>query len=533
MRKLHLTRASVAALLAFTLGAAPPLGAQQQPSPGVRTTAAGYTVDFRDTDLRVVVTALAELAGVNVTYGSLPSTPVTIRSSTPLSRAEVRGFLDNVVRSNGLRMVQDGSLTRIEAIPPPAPQPMTPQPAFSGGAAAQSGDAQLFVLRLRHAQADAVAGTLRELFGLGQRQPSSGVFGDAASPLSRELRSQRVPPVTDPANPTIASAASAPQPNLTVLSGQVRGNVQIVPDALTNSLLIRSSTSDYQTIAQAVQLLDERPLQVMIEVLIVEVRRDKNLSLGLDVSVPNQPEPRTGTTIGGHLVDSTPGNILVNLMNVGGVDATVIIHALASSGQATIVSRPIIIAQNNQQARILVGDQRPFVQISRSLPTDGGARDEVVQYRDVGTQLTIRPTINQDGFVTLTLLQEVSTATAESQFGAPIISTREAETVLLVQDRHTTVIGGLMGQEHTTTRSGIPGLKDIPLLGGLFRSTRNTTANTELFLLLTPHVLRTDDDVDEAARAVQEGSRDVGKVLEKYDPITGRSVPVQPMPTPH
>ena len=122
-----------------------------------------------------------------------------------------------------------------------------------------------------------------------------------------------------------------------------------------------------------------------------------------------------------------------------------------------IVSRPVILAQNNQEARILVGSERPFVQVSRSLPTDAAVRDQVIQYRDVGTKLTITPTINADGYVNLQVLQEVSTATAETQFGAPVISTREASTHLFVKNGHTAVLGGLIDRQQEKTRVGHPG----------------------------------------------------------------------------
>src|SRR3712207_2355998 len=101
-----------------------------------------------------------------------------------------------------------------------------------------------------------------------------------------------------------------------------------------------------------------------------------------------------------------------------------------------------------------------------------------------------RPTINPDGYVTLQVLQEVSNATAETQFGAPVISTREARTQLLVRDGRTAVIGGLVDQQRETASSGIPFLKDIPFLGALFRTSQSRRRNvTELFLFLTPHVL--------------------------------------------
>ena len=131
---------------------------------------------------------------------------------------------------------------------------------------------------------------------------------------------------------------------------------------------------------------------------------------------------------------------------------------------------------------------------------------EVVQYRDVGTSLTILPTINAEGYVNLLLTQEVSSATAETQFGAPVISTREATTQILAQTGQTVVIGGLVDQQTEETRVGIPILKDIPVLGYLFGTTRETVSNAELFLFLTPYVVASDADEEHLRRELEENA---------------------------
>jgi general secretion pathway protein D len=155
-----------------------------------------------------------------------------------------------------------------------------------------------------------------------------------------------------------------------------------------------------------------------------------------------------------------------------------------------------LLASNNQEARFLVGSQRPFVQVSRSLPTDSPQRDQVIQYRDVGTKLIVRPTINQDGYVSLLIQQEINQATSEVQFDAPVISTREAVTRVLVRNGQTIVIGGLRDQQKDVTRRGVPILSGIPLIGGLFGSADRKANRTELYLFLTPRILQTDADAD-------------------------------------
>lgn len=134
--------------------------------------------------------------------------------------------------------------------------------------------------------------------------------------------------------------------------------------------------------------------------------------------------------------------------------------------------------------------------MSRSLPTDTPTRDQVVQYRDVGTKLTVRPTINEDGYVSLVIQQEINSATGETQFDAPVISTREAATQVLVRDGQTIVLGGLKDLQRDRNQSGVPVLSGIPLLGGVFGTSSRRSNATELYLFLTPRIIRSDADAD-------------------------------------
>ena len=172
------------------------------------------------------------------------------------------------------------------------------------------------------------------------------------------------------------------------------------------------------------------------------------------------------------------------------------LSASAARGDATILSRPVVLAANNEEAIISVGSQRPFVQVSRSLPTDSPTRDQVVQYKDVGTNLSVRPTISGNGYVTLEVSQEVNAATSEVQFDAPVISTRSVRTQLLVRDSQTVILGGLLDRQKESNRAGVPILSSIPLLGGLFGRQAKRRTDTELFLFISPRILRSDEDAE-------------------------------------
>ena len=495
-------------VLAAALAAAAPAAAQPG-ADGVRRTDGGIMIDFPNTDLRLVVAALAEAAGLNVVYADLPNRTVSLRTSTAVPVSQVRVYLESLLRANQLELRDEGGgLLRIVSTAPDAPPPG--QPAATPAARGAAGAAGIFVHRMRHAPAEDVARSLGALFGLGD-----GSWGGPERPrsLTDELRAQRIGPDGLP--------AGGPEPRVQGqgLTAQLSGPVAIFPDQRTNSLLIRASQADYQTLAAAITQLDTRPLQVLIEVVIAEVRRDRQFGLGVDFRVPDQVVGGTDVVLGGELIGGSAGDAVLRIMRLGAVDANVVLRALSASGDVHILSRPVVLAQNNEEARIMVGDQRPFIQISRALPTDNAARDQVIQYRDVGTRLTIRPTINPDGYVTLTVLQEVSSATDVTQFGAPVISTREAETRLLVKDGHTVVIGGLIDQVRTSTRSGIPLLKDIPVLGNLFRSTTRRNNVGELFLFLIPHVLYSDDDVDAATQRVRERAPRLDRALPDSIPL--------------
>ena len=147
------------------------------------------------------------------------------------------------------------------------------------------------------------------------------------------------------------------------------------------------------------------------------------------------------------------------------------------------------------------------MQVSRSLPTDAPSRDQVVQYRDVGTRLAVRPTISVDGYVALQITHEVNAATAETQFDAPVISTRNVQTRIVVRDSQTIVLGGLTDQQREVTQGGTPFFSSIPWIGGLFGRVSRRSTVTEFFLFLTPRIIRDDDDVKRVTDPLDERAK--------------------------
>lgn len=467
---------------AVLLFAHPPIRLSAQDTTSVRATTDSITIRFVETDLRAVIQALGRYLTKPVMVGNIPAVRVSLETPSPVLRAAVPALLRGLLEAHSLELVEDSAFYRVSL-------PVAPRPSPSGEPGPRGADpVQLFVIRLKHARATDVAATVNQLFGGGGA--FSGGGGGGTGTLSDELRRNNVAPAgaeTEPGGPS-----NSPPFQRSTLSGAVT----IVPDGLTNALLIRASDEDFAVLREAVEQLDIRPPQVLIEVLIVEARRDRSFSLGADWLVPPQSIDRGDATADATLFGGGLGDLVMRLMNLGRgqVDAT--IRAAASRGDVKIVSRPVLLASNNTEARFLVGSQRPFVQVSRSLPTDAPSRDQVVQYRDVGTKLTVRPTINQDGYVSLLIQQEINQATSEVAFDAPVISTREVVTQVLVRDGQTIVLGGLRDQQRDVTRSGVPILSGIPIIGGLFGGASRRSNETELFLFLTPRIIRTDADAD-------------------------------------
>jgi len=460
---------------------APCLARAQRGDSMVSVRGDSVSVHLIDADLRAAVEALAPFLDRPVAFGNVvPGAHVTLETPHPVPRTEVLGLLAGLLASQNLQLANDSTLYRVEVKAAAPPAATVPNAATAAG-----GGVQLFIIHLRHARAADVAATVNALYG---RSSALGEPGpERPTTLDQQLQSTQIPPV---------GAQSAAVSSVAGRNATLSGDVTIVPDARSNSLLIRASQSDFDLITAAVNALDTRPLQVLIEVIIAEVQRDRSLAFGVDATLPPTRVGSSKTVVNGSQVGAGLTDVILHASHFTGLDIDATLTAAAERGDVRILSRPILIAANNQPATINVGSQRPFVQLSRTLATDNSARDQVVQYMDVGTKLTVLPTISPDGYVGLEVTQEVDNATSEIAFDAPVISTRSVQTQLLIKDGQTVALGGLTDSEHDVSQGGIPVLSSIPLLGGLFGHVSRQTTSTELYLFLTPHVLHTDADAD-------------------------------------
>ncbi|MCL2700846.1 MAG: hypothetical protein FWE88_04035 [Phycisphaerae bacterium] len=272
--------------------------------------------------------------------------------------------------------------------------------------------------------------------------------------------------------------------------------VIVVAERATNTLLVSASPPYFDRIAEIIRELDKAPPQVLIQVLLAEVTLDNSMDLGMEwthTTTANGHAVRTGTDFG--LSAQANGFSL----SVTGDNLNLFLRALQSQGRVEVLSRPQIHATDNMNAEINVGQEVPFIRDTR-VDVNGGIYN-TIQYETVGVILNLTPRINHEGQVKLDVAPEVSSlSTSSVQVGngvyMPIINTRKAKTTVTVQDGHSVILGGLITAHDEKRDEKVPVLGDIPLLGWFFKHQKTVKQRTELLIILTPHVIRNNDDTD-------------------------------------
>jgi len=350
---------------------------------------------------------------------------------------------------------------------------------------------QVFVYPVRNGKAKDVAALLQQIFLGASRTPTP----------SR--------PTTPPARPAVpgqSSPAPSPSPSPQISLGPSGGGealvldiTRIIPDEVTNTIVILATPDDYALMYETIQKIDIVPRQVMIEVLIAEVTLGDDLRFGIEWSIKSKIDKgfmSLGFNTG---LDRTTAQGFTFL----GIDRTGLIQgflqALATESKVNVLASPHILAADNREARIQIGNQVPIVTSETPISTVGTTGTSVsrsIQYKDTGVILKIKPLINESGLVSLDLSQEVSDYFLQNIYGSeyPVITKREATTNLVAQDGETIVIGGLIQENFKRTRAGLPLLSKIPVLGWLFSNTADEEKRTEVIMLLTPLVVKNPED---------------------------------------
>jgi general secretion pathway protein D len=306
-------------------------------------------------------------------------------------------------------------------------------------------------------------------------------------------------------------------------SAMLEGDVIIVIDIPTNSVIVRAIPRDYEIIKRTMVALDRIPRQVLIEVLIAEVKLKGDTAFGVEWSLFSEDK-----SLGAYDGDTRFGVRGSDLATTGfsyifdGDRLNVFLQAQASQNKLNILSSPHILAVDNKEARIEVGDEVPIV-TSEYIPLDLDSSDSStsrsVEYRSTGIILTVTPRINERGLVAMDVSQEVSKVDDTVNYGvdSPVISNRKAQTSLVVQDGQTIIIGGLIVDAGGDKQSGVPFLSEIPLIGRLFGTTGTKNEKLELVLLITPHVITNFEEVDLITDEFQSKLNSITKLINKSD----------------
>jgi general secretion pathway protein D len=279
------------------------------------------------------------------------------------------------------------------------------------------------------------------------------------------------------------------------------GNAVIQYDKETGSLIVIADEETNQQIEKIVTSLDKPVPQVLIKVLFLEVTHTKGFDVGAEATYTygSKGTEDTVQSIFG-LAKETRGGFYKILDE----DLEIVIRAISEKTKLEVLSRPSVLARNNQQATITVGQEVPFIRNSRI--TDNGDTINTIEYDDIGIILKVTPHITSDRLVELEVIPEISTLTGETvpiseTVNARVIAKRSAETRVVVEDGRTVVIGGMMEDNETETVTQIPILGDIPILGMAFRRKIKEKSKTELLIFLTPQVVETGKELRDVSIA--------------------------------
>ena len=419
-----------------------------------------------------------------------------------------------------------------------------------------SAPGNIHVVYLKNANATNLARTLLGVSAPEQATPLTGTTPG----LQQQLGGSR-PVGTAPSRPLTGTPA-APTP----VSGQIAG-AQIQADPATNTLIIIAPEPVYRNLRAVIDQLDQRRAQVFIESLIIEVTSDQAAEFGIQwqgglghlQGSSGGSGALAGTNFGtaGQNILSiaqNPGTIgqglaigvargQITLPGVGVVsNLNVLARALETMSKANILSTPNILTLDNEEARIVVGQNVPFITGQFVTPASAGAATvnpfQTVERRDVGLTLRVRPQISESGTIKLVIYQEVSSVQDTTNAAGIVTNMRAIETNVLVDDGAIVVLGGLIQDNVSDTVDKVPVLGDLPVVGGLFRFQTRRQQKTNLMVFLRPYIVRDEGDArslavdryDNMRRLEQVTSPPPSTVLPEMKPPV--APPMQPPAAP-
>ncbi|NMM37428.1 MAG: type II secretion system secretin GspD [Glaciimonas sp.] len=383
------------------------------------------------------------------------------------------------------------------------------------------------VVYLKNADATKLALTLRSVVGSDGSAPSSTM--PASAPAASQNTANGM---TGSMPPSVAPAVLS--------SGGPAGFIQA--DTATNTLIITASEPVYRNLRTVIDQLDVRRAQVYIESLIVEVTADKAAEFGiqwLGLSGNSGSSYRVGG--GSAFAGSVAGDNILNLATGNGAVAPgagltlgifrqingklglgALARALESDADTNILSTPNLITLDNEEAKIIVGQNVPFITGQYTTQASGGGAGvnpfQTIERKDVGLSLRVRPQISEGGTVKMAIYQETSAVQSTANAAGIITSKRSIETNVLADDGQIIVLGGLIEDTVGDSTEKVPGLGDIPIIGNLFKYQKRGRKKTNLMVFLRPTVIRSSE-------------QSASVVADRYDYIRGTEISAQPART--
>ncbi len=330
----------------------------------------------------------------------------------------------------------------------------------------------------------------------------------------------------------VAQSLTAALTNLKISGALEAGqSVQVTADEGTNSLIIAASAQDFEVIAEIIDKLDIVREQVLVEMQIMEVSEDSLREIGVDWATLDQAVDGSvrffGATGFGPRVDFASGNLeglALGAWRGAGSNLRIgtILHALQKVSGVNILSTPHILTSNHHKAKIVVGENIPFVMESRITEGTDPITPTVIktfEYKDVGISLEITPHISQGGLIRLEVNTEFTKLIGTVTSDTPSTAKREAQTVISMNSGSTIVIGGLIRDDIVTVQKKVPLLGDIPLFGALFRFQKDQLQKTNLLIFITPHAVSSQQDLEQIT---EKKKQEMAPALEDLGNRNGR-----------
>tara|TARA_E500000178_G_scaffold356295_1_gene433097 strand:+ start:71878 stop:73935 length:2058 start_codon:yes stop_codon:yes gene_type:complete len=395
------------------------------------------------------------------------------------------------------------------------------------------------VVYLKNAEAAYIADTLQNLFGLSEIKGASTENLSSGSKQSIIRRQDKL----QEAN----KLSSSPESGISI---QAEPNV--------NAVLVVAAEPIFRQIKKVIDLLDIRRAQVFLESLIVEISADKAAEFGVQFQYLGGLDSVGEQFFGGTNFSSGGDNLLSLIqnptladggLNIGVINGTVnvpgvgditnlglLIRALETQGNANVIATPTLLTLDNEEAKIVIGQNVPFVTGQFTSTATGNNPFQTVERRDVGTTLTVKPLITQGNTVKLKIFQEVSRvldSELSSTFGTVSTTKRSIDSTVLVEDEQFVVLGGLIQDQDADIENKVPLLGDLPIMGNFFKYESKSRRKTNLFVFLRPVVIRNQEDANVLTadrytilRGIAEREqRKESFILPNFDPLEIPKIP--------